>query len=211
MRLPKVREIFQICLTGAPVCAGLAFVVAGAAAWAARPAVDADWQVAIVPEQTTVEVGPQLVPPAPEPAETVALQETVAPAPAADAPVPAVDAPVPETYAPQTYFETPSHGITITPAESPAPVEVNGRTYEAVYNSIPFNHTEYVANPSYRHEATMEILFGQLRPTTIVKEQAAQPIVNQLQSPYQPYRFSQSERWQYHAPAFRLLDPGCCQ
>jgi hypothetical protein len=56
----------------------------------------------------------------------------------------------------------------------------------------------------------MEILFGQLRPMTIVKEQASEPIINELPSPYQPYRYSHSERWQYHAPAFRLLDPGCC-
>jgi hypothetical protein len=57
----------------------------------------------------------------------------------------------------------------------------------------------------------MEILFGQLRPTTIVKEQHGHHVVNELPSPYQPYRYSHSERWQYHAPDFRLLDPGCCQ
>jgi hypothetical protein len=201
MRLPKVTEIFRFCLTRGPACAaatGMALIVAGAPASAARPAGDADWQVAIVPEQATVNTDGPLVPPAPEPAEEIALQVEPAAA-AADPPAPA------------EYFEAPSHGIAIIPAESAKPVEVNGRTYEDVYRSIPFNHTEYMANPSYRHEATMEILFGQLRPMTIVKDQQAQPIVNQLPSPYQPYRYSLSERWQYHAPAFRLLDPGCCQ
>lgn len=44
--------------------------------------------------------------------------------------------------------------------------------YRAVYNSIPFRRSEYLANPDYRHEATMEILMGQLRPKTIVKHAA---------------------------------------
>ena len=39
--------------------------------------------------------------------------------------------------------------------------------YREVYDSIPFSRAEYQANPSYRHDATMELLFGQLRPTVI--------------------------------------------
>jgi len=185
MRLPKVSEIFRICLTGG-TATGLALALAGAQASAARPVADADWQVAIVPEQTAGDADAPLVPPAPEPALALQVQP---PAPA----------------------EPTSAGISITPAETAPAVEVNGRTYEGVYRSIPFNHIEYMANPSYRHEATMEILFGQLRPMTIVKDQQPQPIVNQIPSPYQPYRYSLSERWQYHAPAFRLLDPGSFQ
>lgn len=209
MRLPKVTEFFRICLTGAPVCAaaGLALQFAGTPASAARPGVDADWQVAIVPA-TTADADSTLVPPAPEPAIAITLQDDP-PAPAADAPVPVAEIPAADAP-PAEYFATPSHGIEIIPAESATAVEVNGRTYDDVYQSIPFNHTEYMANPSYRHEATMEILFGQLRPMTIVKEQSAEPIVNELPSPYQPYRYSHYERWQYRAPDFRLLDPGCC-
>lgn len=41
--------------------------------------------------------------------------------------------------------------------------------YREFYNSIPFNRTEYLANRDYRHEATMELLMGQLRPKTVVK------------------------------------------
>ena len=39
--------------------------------------------------------------------------------------------------------------------------------YSEIYKSIPFNRAEYNANPSYIHDATMEILFGQMRPTVI--------------------------------------------
>lgn len=41
--------------------------------------------------------------------------------------------------------------------------------YREFYNSIPFNRTEYLANRDYRHEATMELLMGQLRQKTVVK------------------------------------------
>jgi hypothetical protein len=41
------------------------------------------------------------------------------------------------------------------------------RLYPQVYNSIPFSRAEYEANPSYRHDATMEFLFGKMRPTVI--------------------------------------------
>lgn len=36
--------------------------------------------------------------------------------------------------------------------------------YREIYNAIPFSRAEYDANPSYRHQATMELLMGQLRP-----------------------------------------------
>lgn len=43
-------------------------------------------------------------------------------------------------------------------------------SYIQAYNSIPFNRTEYEANPAYRHEAALELMFGTMRPTTIVKQ-----------------------------------------
>lgn len=54
------------------------------------------------------------------------------------------------------------------------PVELAAR-YEQVYNSIPFIRSEYLANPNYRHEATIELLFGEMRPTVVHKGQAAIP------------------------------------
>jgi hypothetical protein len=60
------------------------------------------------------------------------------------------------------------HGIVITPARS-AKITINGLTYEEVYDSIPHHRADALVNPGYRHDATMEILFGELRPTTIVR------------------------------------------
>ena len=49
------------------------------------------------------------------------------------------------------------------------PRALNSEAYREIYNSIPFRRTEYLANRDYRHEATMEILFDQLRPRTVVR------------------------------------------
>lgn len=46
-------------------------------------------------------------------------------------------------------------------------------TYWEAYQSIPFLRAEYEANPSYRHEAALELMMGALRPTTIVKQNAS--------------------------------------
>lgn len=72
--------------------------------------------------------------------------------------------------------------------------EKNGLTYEQAYNAIPFNRTEYDANPSYRQDAAMELLFDQMRPTTIIRNQEARaskyPSVNQWDYRWsQPYNF----------------------
>ena len=53
------------------------------------------------------------------------------------------------------------------------------RRYAEVYRTISFSRAEYTANPSYRHEATMEILTGKLRSITIHKySTTAQPNSN---------------------------------
>lgn len=41
------------------------------------------------------------------------------------------------------------------------------KQYKAVYNEIPFLRSEYNVNRSYRHDATMEILLGELREQNI--------------------------------------------
>lgn len=70
---------------------------------------------------------------------------------------------------------------TVVPAIDPA-------AYWCVYRTIPFIRTEYLANPSYRHEATMEFLFGQLRPTVIHKHQHVPPPAPAvLPAPVPPY------------------------
>ena len=62
-------------------------------------------------------------------------------------------------------------------------------SYMEIYASIPFIRTEYLANPAYRHEATMEIMFGQLRPT-VVNKTAPQPIIRRNDYDYiTPYSY----------------------
>lgn len=41
------------------------------------------------------------------------------------------------------------------------------RSYREIYSSIPFSRAEYDANPAYRHQATMEIMLGQLHPIIV--------------------------------------------
>ncbi len=55
-----------------------------------------------------------------------------------------------------------------TPA-APEQRNIDLTAYERVYNSIPFRRSEYNANRDYRHEATMELLLGQLRTKTITQ------------------------------------------
>ena len=63
------------------------------------------------------------------------------------------------------------------------PTQVNPHNYRRIYHSIPFIRSEYEANPSYRHEATMEILFGQLRPQVNVKQPARLSHVSRAATP----------------------------
>jgi hypothetical protein len=56
---------------------------------------------------------------------------------------------------------------------SALPPGISATSYIEVYQSIPFRRSEYLANPNYRHEATMELLLGQLRSKTIVTAAAA--------------------------------------
>ena len=102
-------------------------------------------------------------------------------------------------------------GVAITPAvahaapaqaEAPAAADEadgaaatrSGRSYREVYNSIPYHYTDWLANPGYRHDATMEILLGQLRPTVIHSHQSARhaesaPDHHPWFSPATPYSF----------------------
>jgi len=43
----------------------------------------------------------------------------------------------------------------------------DSRSYREIYNSIPFSRAECDANPGYRHQATMEIMLGQLHPIIV--------------------------------------------
>ncbi len=82
--------------------------------------------------------------------------------------------------------------VTIVPNEK-TDVEIHGRSYNDVYRSIPYRRTEYLANPSYRHDATMELLFGKLRPTTIVRQYTPKVVKTPKYTVYKPYLASQRE------------------
>ena len=43
-------------------------------------------------------------------------------------------------------------------------------TYAQALATIPFSRAEYEANPSYRHDSAMELMFGAMRPTTVVRQ-----------------------------------------
>lgn len=79
-------------------------------------------------------------------------------------------------------LETSTAAVSVTPpamAEQPglisavtaAPgVAAPRLTYAQAMASIPFNREEYEANPSYRHDAALEMMFGTMRPTMVVKQ-----------------------------------------
>jgi len=68
-------------------------------------------------------------------------------------------------------------GVVITPAdardvaaETDADAEratVKPADYWTIYESIPFLRSQFDANPAYRHDATMELLTGNARPSVI--------------------------------------------
>lgn len=87
--------------------------------------------------------------------------------------------------------------IDIRPAETVAPAPVEGKlTYEQAYAMVPYRKSEYQANPHYRHEAAMEIMFGAMRPTTIVR-----PTYGPKPSHYYyPRRYIYNARSLWHPP-----------
>lgn len=54
----------------------------------------------------------------------------------------------------------------------------DARTYREIYESIPFSRAEYDANPAYRHQATMELMLGQLHPIIVAPAAPPQPPQN---------------------------------
>ena len=69
--------------------------------------------------------------------------------------------------------------------------------YQAIYQSIPFRRSEYLANPSYRHDTTVEILFGQMRQTVIHRHDTPQRVVNPRPQLTQPYPLSKGDLYSY--------------
>lgn len=127
----------------------------------------------------------------------VANEEVEAP----PAVVPAVAVEVPVVAAEVPAVVAPPFGVRIIPGPSrKKDLVMNGRSYQEVYESIPYRRSEYLANPSYRHDATMEVLFGQMRPTTIVRNDTPQRIENTAPPITRPYLSTPSDYYAYPRP-----------
>lgn len=145
----------------------------------------------------TIRISPAIpAPPAPS--------EAALPAPAPESTEVAINPAIPAatSVVTQPVPQSNDFGIQIIPAV-PRNVAVNGQTYDDVYRAIPYSLTEYLANPSYRHDAAMEVLFGALRPTTVHRELPAQVAEQPEWTPYRPYLNAQ---WDYFQTA-PLLRP----
>ena len=94
--------------------------------------------------------------------------------------------------------------------EAPAPAEAAGQgapvsaasgafvprmSYAEAYAMIPFSRTEYEANPAYRHDAAMEMVFGTMRPTVNARMTL-------------PYYSRYPDMFRYRFPVFPYLGGG---
>ena len=180
-----MRETVIRWLTG-----GAMFLLGTVLVCAAEPTVQdfEGWKITITPGDFPVAVETRdHVPPAPtsERASNVSLKEgtfklvslrqdaasesdaaqqgALAPAPAPTSAAGDSNMPI---IVPGVYCDLEKNVAANPPAGRVDPQDLSQR-YSEVYRSIPFNRSEYNANPSYIHDATMEFLFGQMRPTVI--------------------------------------------
>ena len=96
--------------------------------------------------------------------------------------------------------------IQISPQPS-TKTDVNPKNYQQIYNSIPYRRSEYLANPSYRHDTTVEILFGQMRPTVVHRQDQPQRVINPRPSQVNPDGYHLLEYMSYLGRIIRYL-PG---
>ncbi|MDB5387922.1 MAG: hypothetical protein JWM11_3568 [Planctomycetaceae bacterium] len=113
--------------------------------------------------------------------EAVPVPESEAPAPApADvkpAPIPVKNDVKPEPQkpigpelpsapgaSPATQVDPAARSVDMVPGIGPA-----NMSYAEAYAAVPFSRTEYEANPTYRPQAALELMFHTLRPTTMVQ------------------------------------------
>ncbi len=180
-----MRETVIRWLTG-----GAMFLLGAVLACAAEPTVqDFDgWKITITPGNFPIAAGTQdHVPPVPASEldsnvsfkegtlKLVSLRQDAAPEPDEVQKGALAPAPIPTSDAGDSDMPIIVPGVCCGSEKNVAPDSLAGRVdphylsqmYSDVYRSIPFNRSEYNANPSYIHDATMEFLFGQMRPTVI--------------------------------------------
>lgn len=104
-----------------------------------------------------------------------------------------------EARMPQSTKVTFDDGWTMTITPGPRSTPLN-REYEEIYNSIPFRRSEYLANPSYRHDTTVELMFGEMRPTVVHRNDTPQRVQNPRPDVYRPYIPSTGELYRLTHP-----------
>ncbi|MEW4489841.1 hypothetical protein AB1L42_17290 [Thalassoglobus sp. JC818] len=157
------------------------------------------------------DVAPAAAPePATDPAPAAETAPVADPAPAAE-PEPAAEElpPLPpepekvEEKAPvvipskngQTTLLNGNWSIRITPAPRPQTDDASAEklakvdTYKQIYDAIPYRRADYLANPNYRHDTAVEILFGEMRPTVIHRQDQPQRVVNPRPQIFRPDMF----------------------
>ncbi len=162
------------------------------------------WKIVIEPARQLIPVDTEdaTAEPSDIPAPPLALAQLSAPAPEGD-----------------------DSGIAIEPNPITNAAEEGARRYRTVHNSIPFSRSAFIVNPGYRHDATMELLLGQLRPASVNQVQqsgcqgcqAGQGVapVSAMAYPNSfgylwnsyAYPWAQFQFWQYRAPAFQYFLP----
>lgn len=161
---------------GAMICGGATL------GWAAEAVVqDFDgWKITIQPGDFPVSAGAKdHVPPSPKtfategPAEAKSMLQLVSLRQNEAAELPKPVAPAPEPARDGFPLIVPGEccakeGVAaVEPPAGRVDPRWMAQMYTEIYKSIPFIRAEYDANPSYIHDSTMEILFGQMRPTVI--------------------------------------------
>ncbi len=95
--------------------------------------------------------------PVPQVESAPPAQETQSPMPPAPAPLVMPSTVGTPPAVTDEYYGSFEEGITIVPNVRH---QSQAGEYRRIYDSIPYSRTEYLANPSYRHDTAMEILTG---------------------------------------------------
>lgn len=88
---------------------------------------------------------------------------------------------------------------TVIPA-LPSYLNPSHLNYYEIWRTIPFSHAEYAANPGYRNQATLGLLFNTMPITQIIQQGGNQPSVQQYGyiTPYQYNRLDGRSSMSYN-------------
>lgn len=162
------------------------------------PVESGDAPMPIVEPAKPIDIKPPVDMPSEPESPAAPVTEELAPAAPVDQPAvvePAAVATPQEAIEPAAY-PIEKHGMMIIPRGCETDGDLKQR-YLQIYNSIPFNRAEYVANPAYRHDATMELLTGQPRPTA---GYTGKTVRNREYTGYRPYLPSSTDYYRYRYP-----------